>query len=110
MAQAIRRRNHIHMNTIIVLLSFYSLTFAFKESLLFDRPRSFLIRLHPFFYHLFSCYFCCGFYSGLVVYTLYNKNYHLWNIRDLILWGLASSGTSFILSILIDKLSAPEKT
>lgn len=89
------------LETIIVIFAFYALTYAIKESILFDKIRIFLIRLHPFFYHLFSCYYCCGWWAGLFVYYLANNEFHL---KSFFLWGFAGSGISYIMNLLADVL------
>lgn len=91
------------LHTIIIIFAFYSLTFAIKESPLFDKPRIWLIGKHPFFYKLFECYYCCGWWSGLVVYFV-ASTYTTWNIWDMILWGLAGSGISFFLNAVVERL------
>ena len=92
------------MNIVIVLLAFYGLTYTFKEASIFDKPRVFLIRLHPFFYRLFSCYFCTGFHAGYIIYLL--LNFRQLSIADAFLWGLASATTSFVLNLIVEKLSS----
>lgn len=91
------------LNTIIIIFSFYALTHAIKESWLFDKPRIFLIRISPFFYHLFECYLCLGFWVGLIVYLVATP-FHQLNFRNLFLWGLASSGISFLLNAVANRL------
>jgi len=88
---------------ILIAFSFYSLTHALKESTLFDKPRIWLIGLHPFFYQLFSCYFCVGFHSGWIVYLLSH-----WKYGEIFLWALASSGISFLLNAVAEKLWTPD--
>lgn len=90
------------MNTIFIIFAFYALTHAIKEATLFDRPRAWLIRLNPFFYQLFSCYFCVGFHSGWIIYFIYNGYF---NLKGMFLWGLASSAISFMMNAVAEKLS-----
>jgi hypothetical protein len=90
------------MNTLIILLSFFSLTFAIKESILFDKIRIYLISKSPFFCHLFSCYHCVGFWSGIVIYFLADNQF---KIREMLLWGLASAAFSLIISEVLNKLN-----
>ena len=90
--------------TILILLSFYALTFAIKESVLFDKPRIWLIKLHSFFFYLLECWACTGFWAGIIIYLIAN-NVSNWNIRELFLWGLASSATSYIVNVVVDKLN-----
>lgn len=88
---------------IVILLSFYGLTFTIKDSDIFNKPRLFLIKLHPFFFGLLDCYFCCGFWSGLIVYLIYNQvsNY---NGFMMFLWGLTSASTSLIINGLVERI------
>ena len=90
--------------TILILLSFYALTFALKESSLFDRVRIWMIGLSPFFYRLFECYFCVGFWSGIAIYFIANWSF-AWSGFDIILWGLAGSGVSYVGNVIVDRLS-----
>ncbi len=90
-------------NTILIIFSFYALTHAIKESVLFDKPRIWLIGLHSLFYQLFSCWFCVAFWAGLIIYIIANQ-YHTWNVFDLVLWGLASSGISYVMNAAADRL------
>lgn len=96
------------MNLLICLLAMFGATFAFKET---DGPfdimshlRSKLMQnkyLGVFFYKLLSCYFCSGFYGGLIIYLLHEKVWH-WNL--LIIWGLAGGSISLIIDGLLSKL------
>jgi ABC-type Fe3+-siderophore transport system permease subunit len=72
-----------------------------KEASIFDSIRNRLIRFHPFFYGLFSCYFCVGFHAGWIVYLL---SFDYFNWRTMILWGLAGAATSFLINLIVDKL------
>lgn len=90
------------LDAIITVFAIFGFTFAIKETSLLSRPRNWIIRHNTFFANLLSCYFCCGFYSGLAVYLLHENNYD-W--RRLILWGLAGSAISFIFNALIIKLT-----
>jgi hypothetical protein len=87
------------MHTIFIIFSFYALTHAIKESWLFNKPRVWLIGLHPFFYFLFECYACVGLWSGFVVYALDH-----WKYGEIFLWGLAASGISFLFNVIVEKL------
>jgi len=86
-------------HTILIVFAFYALAHAIKESTLFDRPRIWLIGLHPFFYQLFSCYFCVGFHAGWIVYLLDH-----WKYGEIFLYGLAASGISFIIDAVVEKM------
>lgn len=89
------------MNSLIIIFSFFALTHAIKESSLFDKPRIWLIGLHPFFYELLSCYFCTGFHSGWIIYLIANP---YWRFGDMIIWGLASAGVSLLFNNVSDRL------
>lgn len=89
--------------TILIIFSFYALTHAIKESILFHKPRIYLIGKSPFFYHLFECYACVGFWAGLAVYLIANP-IAAFDIRALLIWGLASSGISFVMNAVVEKL------
>lgn len=88
------------MNTLLILISFFSLTYAIKETSLFDKPRIFLIGLHPFFYKLLSCSYCTGFWSGIILYFIVN---YCGKPGEILLWGLASAGVSLIISKWLGK-------
>lgn len=89
------------LNALIVLFSFYGLTWAIKESELLSTPRNWVMRKSVFIFKLLSCYFCTGFWCGLVVYLLYNLSFH-WNL--FILWGLAGAAVSFIMDAVVTRL------
>jgi hypothetical protein len=90
------------LNILIIFLSFFSLAFAIKESILFDKIRIYLISKSPFFYHLFSCYHCVGFWSGIIIYFLANDHF---KIREMLLWGLTSAGCCLIISEILNRIS-----
>jgi len=89
------------MNIVIILFAFYGLTFIIKDSSLFDKPRIWLIRQHPLFYQLFSCYACVGFHAGYLVYLL---SFDQFSFRDFILFGLAGASVSYIVDIVLQRL------
>ena len=89
------------MILVITLLAMYGLAFALKEASLLDAPRRFLIRLHPFFYELFSCYFCVGFHAGYLVYLL---SFNHFSIRDMVLYGFVGAAFSFLTNLVVDRL------
>lgn len=96
------------MEIIIILLAIFGLAFLFKES---DGPWGIMSWLRNrlmtnkyvgvFFYKLLSCYFCVGFWSGIVVYLL---SQDLWKFNLLICWGLAGGVICLILDALLAKL------
>lgn len=91
---------------LIILFSFYGATFAIKESSLLARPRMALIKLHPFFFQLLDCYFCCGWYVGLCLYLF---NFSNFSLGSMITWGFSSAAVGFLLNLMVDKLSSPNK-
>ena len=91
---------------IITLLVFYGIAFAIKEASLLDKPRIWLIRLNPFFYDLFSCYFCVGFHAGYLTYLL---SFHQFDLREMILWAFAGASTSFLTNLIVDKLNGHQE-
>ena len=90
------------MTIILTLLVFYSISFAIKETGLLNRPRIWIIGLHPFFYELLSCWYCTGFWAGLLTYLLFFEVFH-W--REFLIYGLAGAVWSLIMNSLMDKLN-----
>jgi|SRR6185436_5452396 len=99
------------INTIICIFSIYGLSFFIKET---DGPwgimnyiRNFLIKdefIGVFFYKLLSCYYCVGCHAGYIIYLLYTP-YEKWTFSNFILWTLAGGAISFILNLIVEKLS-----
>ena len=85
-------------NSIISLLSAFGITHFIKEADFLSSIRAYLIRLSPVFYKLLSCYFCLGFWIGLLVYLTQFNNYVFYNH---ILYGFASATTCFTISSII---------
>jgi len=91
------------LHTILIILAIYSISFGLKESTLLDKPRNFITRSSPFFYKLFSCYYCLSFYSGIIAYFLFNP----WCcivLSDIVLWGLAGSAIGLIMNGIVSNL------
>jgi hypothetical protein len=96
------------METLVYLLAIFGLAFFLKES---DGPFDIILHLRNklmsnkylgvFFYKLLSCYFCCGFHCGYLIYLLSQKN---WSFNLLICWALAGGTISLILDAVIDYL------
>jgi len=91
------------LHAIIILFSFFGLTYAIKETSLFNRLRIFLLGIHAFFYELLNCFLCTGFWAGLIVFVI--DRWLGWP-GQLMLWGLASAAVSYITSIVLDKLQS----
>lgn len=98
------------LDFIIVLGAIFGLAFLIKES---DGPWGSMAWLRNklmsnkhvgvFFYKLLDCYFCLGFHCGWIVYLLHETT---WKIQFFILWGLAGAAISFMLNLLVERLSA----
>jgi hypothetical protein len=98
---------------IIQLLAIYGFVFLIKET---DGPwgiiswfRNKLMTnkfVGVFFYKLLSCYFCSGCWAGGIIYLL---SYHNFVLSDLIIWFLAGGSISFMLNLIVEKLSVNEK-
>lgn len=92
------------MIDILVILSFYGLTFFLKESEIFAPIRSRLIAnkyLGVFFYGLFSCAFCIGCHSGYIIYFI--RNGLILN-KDIIFYVLGSAAFSLLFDRILAKL------
>jgi hypothetical protein len=101
----LRYRRH-QMHTLLLLLAAFGLAFALKESVLFDRPRIWLIGRHPFFGSLFDCYACVGFWASLAVFLL---DQFAGFIGSWIIFGLAGSAACLLLNLLIDRLTVDHR-
>lgn len=83
------------INFIISILSIYGISFLIKEV---DGPWGLISwfrhklmsnkYIGVFFYKLISCYFCVGFYSGLIVRSLQHE---VFDLNSFILWGLSGA-------------------
>jgi hypothetical protein len=90
------------LDAIIVLLSFYGLTYVIKEAEILSRPRQWVMEHSTFMAKMLYCWFCTGFHAGWIVYLLHEIDYS-W--RLFICWGLASATISYILNIAVTRLS-----
>lgn len=86
------------MESLFILLSFFSITWILMLSSILDRPRDYLTSKSVFFYKLFNCPFCVGFHTGYIFYMLYNP-FDSWSIKMMALWALASAAFNYILYI-----------
>ena len=94
------------LETVIVLLSFFSLTWAIQNVDPISIPRNWLMRKSVVFFKLLSCSYCTGFYSGLIIYLAkFAQIQKDFSIIEMFLWGLASAGFSFIITAVIDRIS-----
>ena len=89
------------LDTIITILSFYGLTFAIQNSDLLSRPRNWIMRHSVFMFQLLSCSFCTGYWVGLIIYLLHEKE---WHGNLFLIWGLASASISYIINAVVDRL------
>ena len=87
---------------IFYILAIFGLAFVLKEDSgpwdLISKWRNLMMRI-PFvgvqFYKLLDCWFCTGFWSGVLVYLLSNQSYQL---SETIIWGLAGG----VICLLVD--------
>lgn len=97
------------MKIFLCLIAMYSLSFFIKETPgpfdLMSRLRNWLMinkYVGVFFYKLFSCYYCVGCYSGLIIYLLAND---VWSIKECLIWMLAGGAISFIINAIVERIS-----
>lgn len=90
------------LDTIIILLSFYGMTYFIKESDILARPRNWVMMHSVFMTKMLYCWFCSGFWASVLVYFLNENNFHL---NSLILWGLAGATFSSFMNAIINKLT-----
>lgn len=93
------------LEAIIVVFAIYGLTWGIQNSELLSVSRGWIMRKSVFAFKLLSCSFCVGFYSGMLIYLL-SQSVHSFNL--FLIWGLAGSGISFILTGLGNKSSTLE--
>jgi len=96
------------MPLALLVCAIFGLAFAIKQT---DGPwdiitkwRNLMMRLPlvgPQFYKLLDCFYCTGFWSGLVIYFLTQESYKLgWAIC----WGLAGGTICLVVDGVISKL------
>lgn len=91
------------MNELILFIMVCcSLTFLLKESDLFSFIRSWIIPKHPFFYKLFSCSFCLGFYTGIISFILVYKTVNL----NILVYALASCIINLLFFSVLNKINS----
>lgn len=96
---------------LLNLFAMYGLTFLIKEA---DGPFDICAKIRNklinnkyvgvFFYKLLDCYFCTGFWSGIIVGLLSR----VFDIK-LILWGLAGAAFSFYMNSWITSIYYQEE-
>lgn len=52
-----------------------------------------------FFYKLFSCAYCSGFWAGIITYFLFRINY---NITDVFIFGLFGAIVNYLFRIIVN--------
>jgi len=90
--------------TLLILLSMYGLAFILSQSEILDRPRRWLMLRSEFITRLLLCWFCVGFWSGIIIYALYNP-LRYWAVGECIVWGCAGSAVSGLLNAVFDRLN-----
>lgn len=85
-------------NTALLLLAVYGLTYALKEAELLDVPRNWIMRSSVFFYRLFQCYYCLGFWSSLIVFGLDFFSLHI------VIFVFAGAAAAKLLSVIVFRL------
>ncbi len=97
------------MEIVIYLLAIFSLTFLLKEMDgpfgIIGRGRNWLMNqptVGVFFYKLFSCYYCMGWWSGIIIYLLQME---VFKFQFLILWGLVGAIFSLIMGKVWERIS-----
>ena len=85
----------------------FGLTFGMIESNFIEKPRTFIIKLHPILEKLFSCYHCMGFWCSLLMAIFIFKI----DLQYYIILGLYGSGIVFLLYKILDLIHyTTEKT
>ncbi|MAG27827.1 hypothetical protein CMI47_20040 [Candidatus Pacearchaeota archaeon] len=86
----------------------YGLTFMIKDALLFKFVREPLRERSEFFSSLFSCSFCVGTWSGILLALADAQFQGSWDPKivgyTVIKWALAAATVSFVLDLLTQKL------
>lgn len=96
------------MGMIISIFAIFGLAFAIKETdgpwNIVSRWRNWMMRLPLVgvqFYNLLQCYYCTGFWSGIIIYLMTQENY---KITFMICWGLASGAICLIMDGVLSHL------
>lgn len=87
------------LDAIIVLLSFYGLTYLIKEAEILSSVRNWLMMKSAFFTKMLFCWFCTGFHAGWIVYFLHKYQW------DLTLYALAGAAAASIINATVNKLT-----
>jgi len=86
----------------------YGLTFMIKDALLFKFIREPLREKSDFFAQLFSCSFCVGTWSGILLALADAQFKGVWDLQivgyTVVKWALAAATVSFVLDLLTQKL------
>ena len=82
------------METLFILLSFFSVAYIIRQASFLDKPRDWLLSKSVLFYKLISCPFCLGFHTGYLTYIAYNS-FSVWSLKTMLLWALASATVNY---------------
>jgi hypothetical protein len=91
------------MKALIIIFAFYGATFLIKEADITAWLRRWLIHRGPFFHNMLECWFCTGFWMGMLVYLLDAKVAEF-SLCTMLLWGLAGASVSYIGNVVVDRL------
>lgn len=90
------------LDTIIVLLSFYGLTYLIKEADILSPVRNWLMMKSTFITKMLFCWFCTGFHAGWMVYLLHMDHF---NAATLFLYALAGAASASIINAIVNRLT-----
>lgn len=97
------------MKDVSFLFSFYGVAWGIKESDLLAKPRNWVMQRSEFMIHLLSCWYCVGFWAGVLVCLCSGESNIDWALPGrLLVWGCAGSAASAIGNALFEKLSLIE--
>lgn len=86
---------------MLELLAISGLAFFLKNSELLSWFRSFLFRLHPLFFKLFSCMFCLGCHCGWIIYLISFRSFNV----NIILYMFSGGVVSLLFDSIINSLN-----
>ena len=87
------------MNTALMLLAFYGVTFALRSATLLEPLRLWLARRSRFVRDLLACPFCTGFHAGYIVYAFAVP--FPWHFGDVFIYAFASAAFSYVMETLV---------
>ena len=93
---------------LFLIFAIFGLSFAIKEINgpfgIISKFRNLLMKskyFGVFFYELLSCYFCVGFWSGIIIYLISNEHFRFGN---LFIFGFAGAMLSMLFSMIMEKI------